>query len=154
PPVAGALGRGRTRRAGGGPRHAARPSPASSSGWAMGAGGGPTLVDCVVSQFSGHNSGGKPRMVLAACDGSLAAGAVGAYRAGVSHCLPHRGVSSGWSAFPGGGVWRHSGTAALSGGPRGGAHHGFTATAGWPAHRAPERYPHGGLYAPHGPATR
>src|SRR6266581_3732353 len=68
----------------------------------------------IVAEFSGHNGGGEPRMVLAARHGGPAGGAVGAGRAGASHRLPLRGLAGGRSALPGGGVWCHSGTALLS----------------------------------------
>src|SRR5439155_893148 len=144
-PITGALDRGRARRAGCGPRHAAGPCPPSSGVRAVGAGSRPTLVDHVVSQFSGNDCSGEPRMVLAACDGSPAGGAVGACRAGAAHRLPLHRVSGGQSALPGGGVWRYSGTATVSPRHRRGADHEFTSKFGWAAHRPLERYPHRGL---------
>src|SRR5262245_153609 len=113
-PVAGALDRGRARRAGCSPRHAAGPCPPSAGVRAVGASSGPTLVDCVVSQFSRHDGDGEPRVVLAARHGGPAGGTVGARRAGSAHRLPLRGLAGGWSTLPGSGVWCHSGTAPVS----------------------------------------
>src|SRR2546428_2142429 len=142
--VAGALDRSCARRGGCSARSVARPVAPPSGVWPLGAGGRQTLVDCVVSRISGGDGGGRPRMALTGCNGAAAGGAVGACRAGSAHRLPLCRVSGGRVAFPGGGVWRHGGTAALSCCPRGGADHGFTSKPGWAAHRASERSPYWG----------
>src|SRR5439155_3492754 len=113
-PITGALDRGRARRAGCGPRHAAGPCHPSLGVRAVGAGGRQTLVDCVLSRFSGGDGGGKPRMALTVRNGGLTSGASDARRAGSAYCLPLRRVSGRRVALPGGGVWRHGGTAAVS----------------------------------------